>query len=121
MGNWNVTIQGVGCHHNNAPHDIESLTKKFVADVKAAGHSVSLANVTTGGLTDTMPPGDFKERVLAENAEVATRFAKLADFIDTSPVFTGLPEAEKVRMRSQATAMEAYKNILRDRIEAFGK
>lgn len=52
MGNWNVSVRGVGCHHNNKPSDIEHLAKKFVEDCRKAGHSVDSATVTTGGETD---------------------------------------------------------------------
>ncbi len=118
MGNWNVTIQGIGCHHNNAPGDIENLTAKFVEDVKKAGHSVSLAHVTTGGLTDVTPKGDFKERLRAEYAEICGNLGRLGDFLAT-PTFLALDEAERTRLKTQAEAMTTYQGILYERIKAF--
>lgn len=48
MGNWNIAIQGAGCHHNNAPYDVEQLVAKFVSELRAQGHSVEAAYVTAG-------------------------------------------------------------------------
>lgn len=57
MGNWNITIQGVGQHHNiigeegqktYSPADANMLLKKFVEDLRAHGHSVSHASITAG-------------------------------------------------------------------------
>lgn len=50
MGNWNITIQGVGCHHNkDLPQDADRMSKKFVEDLKSAGHTVESATFTYGG------------------------------------------------------------------------
>lgn len=40
MGNWNITIQGVGPHGNGIKEDAEQLYRKFVEDAKAAGHNI---------------------------------------------------------------------------------
>lgn len=56
MGNWNVSIRGVGCHHNGKPYDVEQIAKKVVDELKAAGHSVIAASVTTGGEIDLLNP-----------------------------------------------------------------
>jgi hypothetical protein len=57
MGNWNITVRGVGAHHNklNAT-DADRMAAKFVADLKAAGHSVIAASITCGGENDLMCP-----------------------------------------------------------------
>lgn len=52
MGNWNISIRGVGQHHNNAPEDVEQMAARFVESLKKAGHSVGSAVVTTGGEVD---------------------------------------------------------------------
>ena len=52
MGNWNVTIRGVGPHHNQQPTDVEQIAAKAVAQLKEAGHNVVSATVTTGGEID---------------------------------------------------------------------
>jgi len=50
MGNWNINIQGVGCHHNtNNPTDANLLTEDFIKRLKAAGHWIEHANFTHGG------------------------------------------------------------------------
>lgn len=49
MGNWNISIKGVGQHHNQHEEDVEQMTARFVAALRRAGHSVTAAVVTTGG------------------------------------------------------------------------
>lgn len=65
MGNWNINVQGVGCHHNDqtkgmSPEqvacDAEKMAAKFVADLKAAGHQVEGATFTYGGKVDVGAP-----------------------------------------------------------------
>jgi hypothetical protein len=59
MGNWNITINGVGCHHNqNNPTDANLMTQKFVSDLRAAGHSVGEATFTYGGAEKYIPNND---------------------------------------------------------------
>lgn len=48
MGNWNISIRGVGQHHNKAEEDVEQMTARFVAALRKAGHYVNGAVVTTG-------------------------------------------------------------------------
>jgi hypothetical protein len=55
MGAWNITIQGHGCHHNNAPFDVENLVKEFAKTLIANGHTMSVCKVTTGADIDCMP------------------------------------------------------------------
>lgn len=50
MGNWNINIQGVGCHHNNrAEIDADQAFEKFVGDLQAQGHTIEHATFTHGG------------------------------------------------------------------------
>ena len=50
MGNWNISIHGVGSHHNRKhKNDANRLAAKFVKELQAAGHSVSAATITYGG------------------------------------------------------------------------
>lgn len=49
MGNWNISIRGVGPHHNGIKDDVEQIASRFVAELRAAGHSVASASVTMGG------------------------------------------------------------------------
>lgn len=56
MGNWNINIQGVGAHHNtDHENDANKMTKKFVNDLKAAGHHIEGATFTHGGKDDMTP------------------------------------------------------------------
>jgi hypothetical protein len=58
MGNWNITIQGVGAHGNGLAIDAEQIYKKFVEDMKTAGHTIVHSSITYGGAyfdTNTIP------------------------------------------------------------------
>jgi hypothetical protein len=49
MGNWHLSVQGVGAHHNaDHPSDADRMFARFVGDLKAAGHSVTVASMTYG-------------------------------------------------------------------------
>jgi hypothetical protein len=53
MGNWNITIRGVGAHHNKKyPKDANRMAADFVKKLKEAGHIVSHASITHGGEDD---------------------------------------------------------------------
>ncbi len=58
MGNWNITVRGIGIHHNGRPDDAEAMAKVFVQSLKAAGHQILGATVTYGGEenVDVAPP-----------------------------------------------------------------
>jgi hypothetical protein len=38
MGHWRITVEGHGIHHNSRPDDANEIAKKFVQDLRAAGH-----------------------------------------------------------------------------------
>lgn len=49
MGNWNISIQGIGAHHNkDNDHDADKMAKKFVDELKKY-HNVEAATFTYGG------------------------------------------------------------------------
>lgn len=53
MGNWHISIEGVGIHHNvDTPKDANKMAEKFVKDLKEAGHSITKATFTHGGSDD---------------------------------------------------------------------
>jgi len=53
MGNWNITIRGVGSHHNKGvEHDANKMAAEFVQKLKSAGHNVVAASFTFGGEDD---------------------------------------------------------------------
>lgn len=56
MGNWHISVQGVGAHHNqNNPTDANKMARKFVEDLQAAGHLVESAEFTHGAKEDLKP------------------------------------------------------------------
>ena len=57
MGNWNISIRGVGVHHNkNLPHDANRMAVTFVKMLRDAGHTVTAAEITYGGAEDIAHP-----------------------------------------------------------------
>jgi hypothetical protein len=57
MGNWHISIEGVGVHHNaNLSHDADRMAAVFVQQLIAAGHSVSKATFTYGGAESCAEP-----------------------------------------------------------------
>jgi hypothetical protein len=52
MGNWNLTIRGVGQHHNGQPRDVEKLAAGIVDHLRRNGHTIVNATVTIGGEVD---------------------------------------------------------------------
>jgi hypothetical protein len=70
MGNWNISIRGVGCHHNkNLKEDANRMAVKFVRDLKAAGHTIESAEITHGGKEDLLNPWpQTVEQIAAEEA-----------------------------------------------------
>lgn len=58
-------------------------------------------------------------RVITEKRELDERLTKLIDFIDASNLFGTLPDEEQSRLRLQFSAMQAYSNILGQRIACF--
>lgn len=54
MGNWHVSIQGLGAHGPNASgiaqaHDVEAIVKTCVDALRSSGHIVKVATVAAGG------------------------------------------------------------------------
>lgn len=59
-----------------------------------------------------------EQRVIDEREELLTRLNKLWAFFGTS-AFGELGEAEKIRMKAQASFMSGYLDMLQERIKAF--
>ncbi len=91
-------------------------------DSRHAGYiSWSPADVFERSYRETQHRPDLQphqQRVVAEKEEVSDRLAKLLTFFQ-SPVFQGLPEAERSRLRNQARFMDGYAAVLEERIAAF--
>ncbi len=55
MGNWSITIQGVGAHHNKEyEKDANRLARQFVNKLTAMGHIIERADFTHGGKEDLL-------------------------------------------------------------------
>lgn len=62
MGNWNITIRGVGAHHNrNYPTDANRMAADFVQKLREAGHSIQGATITHGGEDDVSTGAAYHE------------------------------------------------------------
>ena len=61
---------------------------------------------------------EFQQRVIDEKNELSERTDRLDAFI-SSKTFDTLPPDEQLRLRRQLSVMCAYREILRQRIEAF--
>lgn len=48
MGNWHISVRGVGMHHNNSPLDANEMARVFTEALKVAGHQVLGAAFTYG-------------------------------------------------------------------------
>ena len=59
-------------------------------------------------------------RVIDELADLEIKVAKLLAFIDTAP-FNLLPKEDRVLLRKQFVAMQAYSSILVQRVARFTK
>lgn len=50
MGNFNLSIRGIGHHHNtDLKTDVDRMARRFVRELEEAGHRVSGAELTYGG------------------------------------------------------------------------
>jgi len=70
MGNWNISIEGIGAHHNkDNPQDANRMAQAFVGALKRAGHNVTKASFTYGAVEilrgDIEPQGVQVENVQA--------------------------------------------------------
>lgn len=61
---------------------------------------------------------EFQERVIKERADLREKLTKLQSYADGQD-FQALPFDERQRIDSQQDAMQAYLDILDDRIKAF--
>ena len=59
-------------------------------------------------------------RVVQEKAELDTKIDSLASFTKLDLFKTGVAEDEKLRMLRQLAIMQAYSQVLGERIAAFG-
>jgi hypothetical protein len=60
-----------------------------------------------------------QQRVVIEFNDLQEKRRALAEFIVKNPVFRELDEAERERLKRQATAMTAYADVLEERMESW--
>lgn len=60
-----------------------------------------------------------QERVITEHKELDEKLFKLNAFIKDSPIFKGLPQAERDRLVRQQHWMTGYHQVLAERIANF--
>ena len=67
MGNWHISIQGVGCHHNSVSSetDANNMAKDFIKQLKTAGHKIQQATFTCGS-AETLVPIDIHETNISD-------------------------------------------------------
>lgn len=57
MGNWAITVTGIGPHHNqNYENDVNRLAAGFVRLLRRAGQNVTGATLTFGAAQDLQDP-----------------------------------------------------------------
>ena len=81
-------------------------------DIFAATYEAEPVPSSTG-----LPP--HQQRVLDEKQELDIRISKLAEFIQRNPVFNGLPDSERARLRRQLDVQYELSSILAERIANF--
>jgi hypothetical protein len=60
-----------------------------------------------------------QKRVMDEKLDLDLKIMALTSFIQSSNVFSGLPEPERMRLYAQRRVMAEYSTILGERIAAF--
>lgn len=68
MGNWNISISGVGIHHNGRPDDADAMFVKTVDELKAAGHTITHAEITAGGAQNVDDARKLHEGIAKDKA-----------------------------------------------------
>ncbi len=63
MGNYHISIEGQGAHHNGKEYDADEMARDLVKRLKEKGHSIFKASFTHGACDSLEAPqpkkGDF--------------------------------------------------------------
>jgi len=62
-----------------------------------------------------------QQRVVDEKNELFDKIEKLDDFIKTNPIFGQMELQDQQLLKEQLKHMNAYWNVLRQRVEGFAK
>ncbi len=80
MGNWCIVITGTGPHDNGIPEDANAIFQDFVTELRAAGHTVTAAQITTGGAeTAELQPVNYHVTYQADSGEWTVKAEGQAD------------------------------------------
>ena len=60
MGDWHISVQGTGIHHNGVVADADQRFARFVEQLRADGHTIVSATFTHGGRTLPEQVGPLK-------------------------------------------------------------
>jgi len=75
MGNFHISIEGLGAHHNDAnPNDANRMAHRFVNELRRAGHRVSRATITHGG-ADRLGDGETGDDGRSGTTQIVEREA----------------------------------------------
>lgn len=65
MGNWQISIEGHGIHHNRGDNDADQLAADLVQRLREAGHYITRASFTAGSATRLGPEAADDDRAPA--------------------------------------------------------
>lgn len=97
-------------------HGEQALQIKATGDFVTVAHGCRYEEEAAQSDEKATPP--HQQRVIEEKAALDEKLAKLDAFFGT-PIFDGLPAAERDRLTMQASIMGSYSMVLGDRIKAF--
>lgn len=83
MGNWNINIQGVGCHHNSNPKiDADLAAVEFVAKLREMGLVVESASFTSGSALDLIAHSGPQNQLVSVsiNGKAREKFPSTASY-----------------------------------------
>lgn len=71
MGNWNITIRGIGPHHNAGDSDADVQARALVAMLVKTGHQIHGASFTYGAAEDLVEGTEFTAGSIETDASAA--------------------------------------------------
>ena len=71
MGQYNITIRGAGPHHNPNKADADRMARRFVHELREAGHTIESASITYGG-AEALDDGRYDETLPEDRAEAVS-------------------------------------------------
>lgn len=82
MGNWHISIEGLGSHHNHENlYDANRMAHRFVEELRAQGYTVTRASFTYG-MSDRLGNGESGDDWRSDATRVAEGLEPLPIFAD---------------------------------------